>query len=147
MTKKKNSQSQELNIVGFLWRLALATILVFSTFNPSGYSAYHWIVGSIRESHFGPLHALTLIVLIIGWVIVWVATWRSLETVGVILASLALAILVWLLVDIGVLKPSSVSGYTWVVLVCLSIMFAIGMCWSHLWRRLTGQYSVEDLDE
>jgi len=147
MAKLSSSQTKDFNAISFLWRLLLATVLVFTTFNPSGYSVYHWVVFAVSNGAFGPLHAIAIIVLIIGWVIVWVATWRSLETLGVILLTLALAAIVWLLVDIGLLKPSSVSGYTWVVLACLSIVLAIGMCWSHVWRRLTGQYNVEDIDD
>ena len=145
MTNNK-SNNREFTFVGFAWRLLLATVLVFATFNPSGYSAYHWVVDAIAENQFGPLHAVAIMVLLIGWVIVWVATWRSLETIGVILLSLALAAVVWLLIDIGLIHTNSVSGYAWVVLVCLSLVLAIGMCWSHLWRRLTGQYSIEDLE-
>ena len=147
MSKHKQHSKNDFTFISFIWRLLLATALVFATFNPSGYSAYHWIVGAIKVSEFGPLHAVALIILIIGWVVVWVATWRSLETLGVILASLAMAAIIWLLIDIGLLKPQSVSGYTWVILAGLSLILAIGMSWSHLWRRLTGQYSIEDLDE
>lgn len=147
MAKNNSSNNNDFNFIGFLWRLLLATIVVFATFNPSGYSAYHWVINSISAGEFGPLHALSIIVLAIGWSIVGVATWRSLEPLGLILATLAMAAIVWLFIDIGWLKPSTVSGFTWVVLVCLSIILAIGMCWSHLWRRLTGQYSIEDIDD
>lgn len=145
--KKTKANSGDFSLLGFLWRLLLASVVVFSTFNPSGYSAYHWIIDAIRGGEFGPLHAIAIMVLLIGWAIVCVATWRSLETLGLILAALALAAFVWLFVDIGLLKPNSVSGYTWVVLTCLAIVLAVGMFWSHLWRRLTGQYNVDDVDE
>jgi len=143
----RGDASTDFTFLSFLWRLLATLVLVLVTFNPSGYSAFHWIKTAISEGNFGPVHALAIVGLLIGWVIVWVATWRALDTLGVVLASVALACFVWLLVDIGWLHTNSMSTITWVVLVCLAVVLAIGMCWSHVWRRLTGQLNVEDTDE
>jgi hypothetical protein len=35
---------------------------------------------------------------------------------------------------------------TWVILLCLALLLAVGLSWSHVWRRLTGQYEVDDND-
>lgn len=139
--------SSEFTFLSFLWRLVGCLILVLVTFNPSGYSAYHWVAGAISESTFGPLHAIAIILLVIGWAIVLVASWRALDAFGVIIVSLALAAVVWLLVDLGLFKPQSISSYAWIVLVCLAIVLAIGMGWSHIWRKLTGQLSVDHVDD
>ncbi len=136
----------ELNALGFLWRFLASLALVLLTFNPGGYSAYHWVSSAIGASSFGPVHVIAIIVLVIGWAIVVAATRQSLDTFGVILASLALAAIVWLLVDIGILSTGSVSAVTWIVLVCLAVVLTIGMTWAHLWRRMTGQFSVDQVD-
>lgn len=133
--------------LGFLWRFLAALALVLVTYNPSGESAYHWISTAIANSEFGPLHLLLIAVLLIGWVVFWIATWRSLGTLGVVLAALFLGAIVWLLIDIGWLKADSVKALTWISLVCLSLVLAIGLTWSHVWRRMTGQYNVEDVDD
>ena len=65
---------------------------------------------------------------------------------GLILGSALFAGIVWLLVDLGWLNIDSRSDLTWVVLVVLSFLLAIGLSWSHVWRRLTGQYSTDDID-
>jgi hypothetical protein len=31
-----------------------------------------------------------------------------------------------------------------VILIVASIVLAIGLSWSHVWRRLTGQFEVDD---
>ena len=147
MAKHKHVLNRDFTAMSFLWRLVACLILVLLTFNPSGYSAYHWVVNAITESHFGPIHAITVILFIIGWAIVLVASWRALDAFGLIILSLALAAFVWLLIDLGLFKPQSISAYAWIVLVCLAIVLAVGMCWSHIWRRLTGQLSVDDVDE
>ena len=49
-----------------------------------------------------------------------------------------------MLIDFGILSINSVTAFTWVILVILSVMLAIGLSWSHVWRRLTGQFEVDD---
>ena len=139
--RPKKVLSREFTALSFLWRLLFSLALVLATFNPSGYSVYHWITGA--ES-LGPEHLLVGVLLLIGWVILWVATWRSLDTLGVVLAAVAIAALVWLLVDIGVLDASSSTAFAWIILVSLSFLLAIGLSWSHVWRRLTGQFEVDE---
>lgn len=147
MADKSDNNSGGLTAVGFVWRLIAALVLVFVTYNPSGHSAYHWISSAVTESDFGPLHLLLVAALLIGWVIYWIATWRALGTLGVALAGLVLGAIIWLLIDIGWLKLESVSAITWVLLVGLSVVLAVGVAWSHVWRRLTGQINVEDVDD
>jgi len=147
MPDKSNNHSGGLTAAGFLWRFIAALVLVLLTYNPSGHSAYHWVSAAIAESAFGPLHLLLIAVLLIGWVIYWVATWRALGTLGVTLAGLVVSAIIWLLIDIGLLSLDSVSAVTWVSLVGLSIVLAVGVSWSHVWRRLTGQLNVEDVDD
>ena len=61
-----------------------------------------------------------------------------------VLGVILLAGLVWLFIDFGVLSLDSVSAVTWVVLVCIAALLAVGLSWSHIWRRLTGQFEVDD---
>jgi hypothetical protein len=147
MADKSENNSGGLTAAGFLWRFIAALVLVLLTYNPSGHSAYHWISSAVAESAFGPLHLLLIGVLLIGWAVYWIATWRALGTLGVALAGLVLSAIIWLLIDIGLLSLDSVSAVTWVSLVGLSIVLAVGVSWSHVWRRLTGQLNVEDVDD
>ena len=147
MADKNNSNTGAIGASGFLVRLVAALALVLLTYNPSGQSAYHWISDAVGASSFGPLHLLLVAVLLIGWSIYWIATWRALGTLGVVLAALVLGALIWLLFDIGLLKAESVSTITWIVLISLAAVLAIGVSWSHFWRRITGQINVEDVDD
>jgi hypothetical protein len=147
MADKTDNNSGGLSAIGFLWRLVAALVLVLLTYNPSGHSAYHWISSAIADSGFGPLHLLLIGVLLIGWAIYWIATWRALGTLGVALAGLVVSAIIWLLIDIGLLRLESMSAITWVSLVGFAIVLAVGVSWSHVWRRLTGQLNVEDVDD
>lgn len=136
--------SAEFSWGGFGLRLAATLVLVLATYNPSGWSYSHWVKTGFSNSGLGPEHFVVGILVLIGWVILLTATQRSMGTFGLILEALLFGGLVWLLVDFGVLRIESVSQFTWVILVILSVMLAIGLSWSHVWRRLTGQFEVDD---
>jgi hypothetical protein len=144
----KNGKSEgPISAVGFGWRFLAALALVLLTFNPSGFSAFHWITSAIGASEFGPLHLLLLGILLAGWTVFWIATWRALDTFGVVLASIVLGAIIWLLIDIGLLSANSVSAATWIGLFFLAAVLTIGVSWSHIWRRVTGQVNVEHVDD
>jgi hypothetical protein len=147
MEKKSDRPATDFTALAFLIRFIAALALVLITFNPSGHSAYHWIVDAVSEGRFGPLYLLLIAALLVGWAILWVATARSLNAFGVILTALVLGAIVWLFIDWGMLKADSVSSVTWIVLVCLAAVLAVGLSWSHLWRRMTGQVNVEHVDD
>lgn len=147
MADRQNRSGDGLTATGFLWRFIAALVLVLLTYNPSGQSAYHWISSAIAQSAFGPLHLILVAVLLIGWVIYWLATWRALGTLGVALAGLLLGAIIWLLFDIGLLQAHSVSAVSWILLVSLAVVLAVGVSWSHIWRKVTGQINVEDVDD
>jgi hypothetical protein len=63
-----------------------------------------------------------------------------------VLAAALIGGIIWWLTDLGWLAVGSVSALTWVSIICLSLLLAVGLSWSHIWRRLTGQYEVDDTD-
>ena len=147
MSNNKNGSSSGLSATGLLLRFIGALVLVLVTYNPSGHSAYHWISDAIAQSAFGPWHLILVAILLIGWVIYWIASWRALGVLGVVLAGLLLGAVIWLLIDIGLVRAESVSAVTWILLVAIAAILAIGVSWSHIWRRMTGQINVEDVDD
>lgn len=136
---------QQLTIQGFLLRFMFALLLVMLTYNPSGYSYAHWLQHSFSD--FSALLALAGIILIIGWVIYMRATLRSLGVIGLILALLFFAAILWLLIDWGLLGFDHVTSMSWVILVLMSAILAVGISWSHIRRRLSGQVDSDDVDE
>ncbi|MDJ0940343.1 MAG: DUF6524 family protein [Woeseiaceae bacterium] len=142
-----NTRSREFTAGSVLWRLLASLFLVLVTFNPSGVSAYHWISDAVQAGNFGPLHLLTIGLLLIGWTILGYATIRALNLLGLVLASIVIGSLVWLLVDYGVLDADSTSAKAWIGLVSLAIVLGIGTSWAHIWRRITGQVSVDHVED
>ncbi len=127
----------------FFTRFIVALILVFLSFNPSGYSFFHW-----ASEQLFPLPVLLLggIVLLIGWVIFLRATLRSLGPIGITLALALFGCLVWVAIYYNVLAIGSVV-FTYSVLVVVSAVLGIGMSWSHVRRRLSGQADIDDVDQ
>ena len=144
---KKDVSTSGMTAAGFLWRFVAALVLVLLTYNPSGFSGWHWISSAVGESAFGPLHLLLLGVLAAGWSVFLIATWRALGALGSVIAGLIVCAIIWLFYDIGLLESNSLSAITWISLVALSFVLAVGVSWSHIWRRVTGQINVEDVDD
>jgi hypothetical protein len=138
--------SSEFNWGGFVIRLIASLVLVLATYNPSGWSFTHWVKSAFSADTLGPEHFVVGMVLLIGWVILLTATQRSMGTLGLVLEALLFGGLVWWLIDLGLLSINSMSQLTWVILVILSVMLAVGLSWSHVWRRMTGQFEVDEVD-
>lgn len=133
------------NFSSFMIRWLLALVLVFATYNPSGYSWYHWLQGA--ENKLNPMIALAAVALIIGWVIYLRATTRSLGVIGTVLAVAFFGTLVWALVYYNLISLDNTTLLTYIVLVILSAVMGIGLSWSHIRRRLSGQLDVDDRDD
>ena len=122
-----------------------AAVLVFGTYNPSGYSYVSWLLA--EQTEFGPVVAIVGLVLLIGWIIYLRATFLSMGWLGVTLGTALFAAIIWLLVDVGWLSVDSTGFITYLALLLVSLILAAGMSWSHIRRRLTGQFDVDDMDD
>ncbi len=128
----------------FFGRWLFAAALVFGSYNPSGYSYIAWLLD--EQSKFGPVLAIVGLILLIAWIIYLRATFMSMGWLGVSLGAALFGCVVWLFVDIGWLSLDSTGLLTYLALLLLSLILATGMSWSHIRRRLTGQFDVDEID-
>jgi len=135
----------EFNAGSFIGRLLFAAILVFGTYNPTDYSYVSWVMAEAAE--FGPIQALIGVVLLIAWIVYLRATFLSMGWLGIILGAALFGCIVWLFVDLGWLSIDSSGAITWVALILVAFLLAVGMSWSHIRRRLTGQFDVDDIED
>jgi hypothetical protein len=133
-------------LVDFFVRLAGALLMVLATWNPGGHSFVDWVGNAWSADTLGAVHAFVGVLLLIGWVILLRATFNSLGLFGLVLGGLLLGVTVWLLFDLGVLRGGSTTTFAWIVLCCIAILLALGLSWSYVWKRLTGQVDVDDFD-
>lgn len=133
---------QDFSIGSFFLRFLFALALVFLTYNPSGYSWVGWLQSDVAMVY----KAAGGIVLLIGWVMFLRATWRSLGPIGTALAVAFFGILIWLFIEWGFFALDDTVVIQWVVLFVLSGVLAVGMSWSHVRRKLSGQYDTDEIE-
>ena len=136
---------EKLTFTGFLLRAAFAFALVVLTYNPSGYSYVHMLQQDFPA--ISPLEAVLGILLLIGWFVFLRATLSSIGPLGMVLALALFAALIWLIVSWGWVQLSDTGAIIWIALVVLSLILALGMSWAHIYRRWSGQATVEDGDD
>lgn len=131
--------------MGFVLRWLAALVLLTATFNPTQWNYLAWAQGNF-ESQL-PLVALAGLVLVAGYVIYLRATLRSIGLFGMLLVFAIFAAAVWVLIDFGFVSLADPEITAWVAILALSLVLGIGLSWSIVRRRLTGQTDVDDVDE
>jgi hypothetical protein len=140
---------ERLGAAGLLTRVLGALALVYGTYNPEGISFFHWaVLPLVRGEGIGSLGAGKVVVgllLLIGWLVFLKATRRSLGLAGAVLVLGLGAALIWLLVEQGVLAPQGTRAIVHLALVVLSLVLAVGLSWSSVSRKLTGQMDTDEV--
>jgi hypothetical protein len=136
---------EEFNLGSFLGRLLFSVALVLLTFNPTGHSYYHWLADGFPSIQ--PLEAIAGIALLIAWLVFVRTTLAAIGTLGLALLVAFFAAVVWWVVSQGWLDVSNRSAMAWVVLLVLGLVLGIGMSWSHVRQQLSGQSSVDRVDQ
>lgn len=130
-----------LNAGGFLLRLIVAVFLVFITFNPSGTSYFHWVQSTAGQ--IAPEKAFAGVVLLILWLVYLRAAFTSLGLPGLLLTAAFFGTLLWLIIDRGIISVESRDTVVYLVEAILALVLAVGVSWSHLRRKLTGQVDTD----
>jgi hypothetical protein len=121
----------------------MAMFLVLATFNPSGYSYYHWILD--LENGDWVLKLLVGVVLAILYATFGLATQRSLGRLGIVAWLLFFATMTWLLVDLGLVRIAGGGSVATIMLVDLANLLAVGLSWSYVRARLSGQADTNNV--
>ncbi|MEZ5911825.1 MAG: DUF6524 family protein [Paracoccaceae bacterium] len=131
--------------MGFLLRWGCAFGLLSATYNPTRWNYARW-----AEANFSNQMSLTVLLgllLLVGYIIYLRATLRSIGALGMVLVAAVFAALVWVLIDWGVVGLGNATLNVWLGLLALSLVLGIGLSWSIVRRRLSGQADVDDVDE
>jgi hypothetical protein len=127
----------------FLIRFCGALFVVFSTYNPSRISYYHWL--QARWSLDWPLQLPLVPLYAVAYALLLRSTFRALRPVGIALVVALIGALVWLLLDMGLIRLAT-GGDAAVILLCmLGGLLAVGASWMWIWTRVTGQVNYDDL--
>ncbi len=132
-----------MNTSGFILRWLFAILLVLITYNPTDYSLFHWLWPLTNEQL--PLKILSVLVMLVIYLIFFRATFRSIGLLGVVLALAVSGTLVWLFIDQGWMSIENTTALTWILLLVIGTILGIGISWSHIRKKLTGQFDTDDV--
>ena len=128
-----------------LTRWLLAFVLLAVTFNPTDWNYVTWARANFDTQM--PLTLLLGLILLVGYIIYLRATLRSIGGIGMALVLAITGALVWTMQDLGLISFDNPSLNVWLALIALSFVLGIGLGWSHIRRKLSGQSDMDDVDE
>jgi len=128
----------------FLTRLFGSLFLVLSTYNPSGWSLWHWT--AVGWPHEWMLLLPLILTYLVVYVLVLRITYRSLRFPGIGLTVALIGSFVWVLVTAGIVPLADAGDLGIIVLYMFGGLLAVGLCWSSAYVMITGQVSVDNLN-
>ncbi|MGD9865550.1 MAG: DUF6524 family protein [Pseudodonghicola sp.] len=131
--------------MGLFLRWLFAFALLALTYNPTPWNYLHWAAANYHR--YLSVAVLMGLVLTIGYIVYLRATLRSIGGFGMALILAVVGALLWVLYDFGLLALDNTDLNVWLGIFALSVVLGVGLGWSHVRRRLSGQADVDDLDE
>lgn len=132
-------------IMGFLLRWVFAFVLLAATYNPTAWNFTRWTTDHFDDQL--PLTVLFGLILLVGYIIYLRATLRSIGLFGMLLILAVVGTIIWVLFDQGFIDLSNATLNTWLGIGALSVVLAIGLSWSIVRRKLSGQADIDDIDD
>lgn len=126
----------------FVVRWLVALFLVLATYNPSGYSYVHWVLQLATD--LWAFKILAGILLLVIYLLFWLATLRALGWPGIAIAAALSTAVTWALADLGALDALGPT-LPMIALIVLANVLAIGVSWSHIRQRISGQVDSNDV--
>ena len=130
--------------MGIFLRWLGAFLLLVATFNPTDWNFVKWSIANGNTQL--PLTLFFGLLLLVGFLIYLLATLRSIGRFGMVLVAALFGSGLWVLYSWGLLSLQNSTLNTWLGLFALSLILGVGLSWSILKRRLSGQATVDDGD-
>jgi hypothetical protein len=128
----------------FLARWLLCAFVVFATYNPSGYSLFNWLQSSGSDD----LAIKAVIVIALFWFYLTILSIArsAMGARGLNAAILAVALLLYGLMDIDNSSETVLSFLRYIQIFTLATALAIGVTWTKIKSTVVGQKSVRRLN-
>ena len=130
--------------MGILLRWLGAFLLLAAIFNPTEWTYATWARTTWGEQT--PLIIFTGLILAVVAMVYLVATMRSIGILGALVIAAVFAAGLWVLTDWGLLGLTNSALNIWLGILALSLILGIGMSWSILRQRLSGQQTTDEVD-
>ncbi|MDO8984802.1 DUF6524 family protein [Cypionkella sp.] len=131
--------------MGIILRWLGAFLLLSATYNPTQINFTRWAEANWQTQM--PLTLLLGLLLGVGYMIYIGATLRSIGTFGILLVGAIVAALVWVLIDYQIFTLQNPSLNLWLGILALSVVLGIGLSWSIIRQRISGQATVDEVQE
>jgi hypothetical protein len=130
---------------GLLLRFLAAAILIIVTYNPEGYSYYHWMLTEPLTAN--PPKLIAGLALAIAWTTFVSATYRALGTFGTILMTMLFGALIWGLLYYQLVTPNSPRALSYLLMLLLATMLTVGCYWPHIRSGLRARRKAHRLKD
>jgi hypothetical protein len=130
--------------MGILFRWLGAFALLAAIFNPTAWNYVAWARANWADQM--PLIVFVGLILAVIAMVYLVATMRSIGILGALVIVAIFAAGLWVLTDWGVLGLDNSALNIWLGIFVLSLILGVGMSWSILRQRLSGQQTTDEVD-
>lgn len=127
----------------FIARWLAAMGVVFATYNPSGYSYYHWV--AFEPDSQLPLKVVAGLMLGTAYLVAVRITRVALGNSGFITALLAALLFSFGLITLVSPGTRFAEAVRYLHLLSIATTIAVGVSWSHIKHRVTGQRTARYL--
>ena len=131
--------------MGILLRFLGAFGLLAATYNPTQWNYIRWVDANWPAQM--PLAIFLGLLLVVGFLIYVMSTMRAIGTLGVLMIAAILGAGLWVLTDWGVLSLENRNLNTWLGLTGLAVIMGLGLSWSIIRQRLSGQATVDEVQD
>lgn len=123
-------------------RMLIAAAVVFTTYNPTGTSVYHWVANNDNPTDAWVI--LGAIVALLANLALVIAAWKALGMLGTLIVVVFFAALVYLSLQEGWVDTGNYASVQWLALILYSGFLGIGLAGAIIWRRATGQVVTDE---
>ncbi len=131
--------------MGILLRWLGAFLLLAAIFNPTRWNYVSWARTNWADQTSLIVFAGLILAVIV--MVYLVSTMRSIGILGSIVIVAIFAAGLWVLYDWGLLGLGNSALNIWLGIVALSLILGVGMSWSILRQRLSGQQTTDEVND
>jgi hypothetical protein len=131
--------------MGILLRWLGAFLLLAAIFNPTRWNYITWARANWADQT--PLIVFAGLILAVAAMVYLIATMRSIGILGALVIVAIFAAGLWVLTDWGLLGLENSAMNIWLGIFALSLILGVGMSWSILRQRLSGQQTTDEVND
>lgn len=127
----------------FCLRWLASGFVVFATYNPTGYSYFHWVSAN-SDSHLS-LKVVAGLMLGVSYLVAARISRSALGNSGFVTALLAALLFSFGMITLVAPGTRFAEAVRYLHLISLATAIAVGVSWSHIKHRVTGQRTAREL--